>query len=211
MRILFLLLLLSIGIHAKAQTFKDVFNPETEITWLGLDFTAIKIVGDEIIWDGKEANSMYTAWNELMFNEQEKYDMAKALQRDKVKFALDVTIAHNKLLNADTTVFVNSLPNTYTLKLSQIQEIVKGYDFLGNSGVGVMFIMEAFNKPVREGSLCITFINLNNKEVLFSTRMASVPAGFGLRNYWASIIYMAIKSIQSGSYKEWRRKAFKAK
>src|ERR1041385_6035249 len=80
-----------------AQTAKDVFSPQTEITWLGLDFTAARFPGDrERIGTTSDLKKLLTTWNNLMMNETEKFDVVKSLDRAPLKNAIPMTIEHNE-------------------------------------------------------------------------------------------------------------------
>lgn len=204
-RILFLLSLVVLATMAQAQTVSDVFDGETEIVWLGLDFTATKIIADNENWAGRDPIEMFEAWNQLMIDESAKYDVAAALHRDHVKPALEVTMDHNHRLNV-TELFADVGSKKFKLEPEDVQYIVNAYNFKKYSGVGIMFVVEALDKSLVEGSFLITFINLNTKEVLFVERMTNAPGGFGVRNYWASCVYNILKKIKNTQYVMWYSK-----
>jgi hypothetical protein len=82
-----------------AQTKSDVFNPDTEITWLGLDFTGAKFIGDrERLGSTSDIRHLLDAINELMVKEADKYNVAAALKRKQVQNAIEVTMEHNNVL-----------------------------------------------------------------------------------------------------------------
>lgn len=196
-------LLASMG--TQAQTAKDVFDQKTEITWLGLDFTATKIIGDKENWSGYDPIQLFGAWNQLMINEREKYNVAEALHRDHVKPALEITMDHNSALNV-TDLFADVTSNEFKLAPDIVQTIVESYNFKDYSGIGIMFIVETLDKPMKEGAFFVTFINMNTKEVLFTERMTNAPGGFGMRNYWASCVYNILKRIKNSQYHTWQKK-----
>ena len=63
-----------------------------------------------------------------------------------------------------------------------IESIVRGYNFSGKKGIGLMFIMETMNKASATASMYVTFINLSSGKVLLTERMTAKAAGFGFRN-----------------------------
>ena len=198
------LIVLIYCVSSQAQTFNDIFNDQTEIVWLGLDFTKTKVIGDKESWVNREPLDLFEAWNQLMINEADKYNVAVALHKNKVKPALEVTMAHNKNLSTED-IFVTSYLPEYKLSTEAIQGVVNTYDFSGYSGIGFMIIIESFDKPAQRASMCVTFINLNTKEVLFAQRLTNSPSGFGLRNYWASTVYSILKKIRSTEYRKWMK------
>lgn len=201
-----LLFMLALCPHSmlSAQTLKDVVNPETQITWLGLDFSLLKVVADEGAWVNKTPGEMFKAWNQLMIDEQKKYNIAEALSRDQVKFALDVTMDHNAALPADNLFLAQATPETLP-KDSDVPQVIKSYDFKGNKGIGVMFVAESFDKPAQQANWWVTFVNMETKEVVYIQKMSAESSGFGLRNYWSSTVYYIVKRIGSSEYKKWRK------
>src|SRR5688572_32698513 len=78
-----------------SQDKADVFNPNTEITWLGLDFTGAKFIGDrERLGSESDIRHLIDAINELMINEADKYNVAAAIQKKTVDKENDVTNEH---------------------------------------------------------------------------------------------------------------------
>lgn len=206
MKRLSLLLLLAIGMSTSltAQTLKDIVNPEVPITWLGLDFTLVKVVADQDEWVNGKPQDMFKRWNELMINEQQKYNIAEALQRTEVKFALDVTMDHNAALPADNIFVQQSLSEDQVTK-EDVVAVVKSYDFKGNTGIGFMFVAQSLDRPKEKGVWRIVFINMETKEIIHSMQMAAPSSGFGLRNYWASTVYGIIKRIRNDEFKQWKK------
>ena len=82
------------------QDKADVFNPSTEVTWLGLDFSGAKFIGDrERLGSESDIRHLIDAINELMITEADKYNVAAAIQRKTVDNEIDVTNEHNAELD----------------------------------------------------------------------------------------------------------------
>jgi hypothetical protein len=192
-----------------AQTKSDVFKEDVPVTWLGLDFTSTKFIGDrEKFGSESDVRHLLDAWNALIINEPDKYDVARAIDRKKVENATDVTKDHNAELDV-MSMFSDEQKDYLRLKPSDVEQIVGEYDFKGKSGIGLMFIVESFSKPNEEGSIWVTFINMDNKEVLFSERMAAPPKGFGMRNFWAGCVYGILSKMEKKEFEMWRKKHFR--
>lgn len=199
-----LLLLISLASHA--QSASGVFDPSTPITWLGLDFTRAKFIGDRDKYGSlSDLRYLLKAWNDLMETEKDKYNIAKPLKRAKVDYRLDVTRDHNDEL--DVTEMLTSDQSLYNhVNAEDVQAVVKDYDFKGISGIGVMFIVESFSKTNQKGAVWVTFVALDAKEVLFTERMEGPPGGSGVRNYWAGAIVDILKRIEKKDFELWRKK-----
>lgn len=198
------LLIALVRLHAVAQPVNDIFSRNERMVWLGLDFTAAKLVGDRRGWGSPEHTQHIIAdLNKLMIRESHKFNIAYALNRRRVDMEIDVTLKHNKRL--DMEYAVGDRLNGHFLDRSDIDQIVRLYDFVGLSGTGILFIVEAFNKHAMESVVWVTFVNLETKEVLLSKKMMEEPAGFGVRNFWAGSIYKILKQIKKRDYGMWRR------
>jgi hypothetical protein len=186
-----------------AQSAKDIFNEKTPITWLGLDFTGAKFVGDrEKIGTEDDLHKLMTAWNNLMINEGEKFDIGKALHRLPLNQAVDIAIVHNEKLNLQGTI---TNAETSHLTKEDVSRIVSSYNFASQNGMGVLFVVDSFSKLQEEGIVWVTFIDMDTKEVIFTNRLTAKPVGFGIRNYWAGAIYGMLKQIRLNYYDKWKK------
>jgi hypothetical protein len=189
-----------------SQDKADVFNPSTEITWLGLDFSGAKFIGDrERLGSESDIRHLIDAINELMITEADKYNVAAAIQRKTVDNEIEVTNEHNAELDVLAMISADGKDHVH-LNRSQVEEIISSYDFKGKSGIGLMFNVESFNKLLEEGSFWITFVTMGSKEVLFTERLTAPPAGFGMRNFWAGSVNGILAKIKKKEFENWRKK-----
>jgi len=192
-----------------SQTKSDVFKEDASVTWLGLDLTSAKFIGDrEKFGSESDVRHLIDAWNDLIVTESDKFDVAKAIDKKKVENAIDVTKDHNAELDV-MAMFSNEPKDYLHVKPSDIDEKVAGYDFKDKSGIGLMFIVESFSKLNEEGSVWVTFINMDSKEVLFTERMSAPPKGFGMRNFWAGCVYGILQKMQKKEFEMWRKKHYR--
>lgn len=200
---LLIVILIGLSNQLLAQQKRDIFDPKVKMTWLGLDFAGAKFIGDEEKFQSEsDTRKLIMAWNNLMINEAEKFDVGKALQRAPLPQAIPITIAHNEQLNIAGMVEKSALLH---LNKEDISRIVSSYDFGSQSGLGVIFIVESFSKTDLKGLIWVTFINMDSKEVLLADRYTGKPGGFGLRNYWAGSIYNILKQVKT-NYEKWKKK-----
>jgi len=199
------------GLWVIAQnTSKDLFSKD-EIIWFGLDFSKSKMIGQ---FDqgagiapatGSEVKTKWIpAWNGVILNEPEKYDLKKTFRKTSVYKDLSVVNKSNAKIDVDNIMTYND----YKLKNAEtdIQEIISGY---GNGdkteGIGVVFIVEYFDKVAQTASVYVTFFDIATKKVLFREHMYAKGGGFGLRNYWCKTIFEILKQIDESVYKSWKQ------
>ena len=205
---LFAAMLLFIGTQpASAQTLKEFFNSsEVPLTYLGVDFTQAKVFNDIAANAMDIRDRQFAAINQVIINEPKKYDFQKAFSKSTVTNDISFVNAKNAKIDAEKIIEANSA-DEMKIKKATIESIVKGYNFKGKKGIGLMFIMESMNKASAQGAMYVTLIDLASGKVLLTERMTAKAAGFGFRNYWAKTIAEVLKDIQKSEYKEWKANA----
>jgi len=207
---LFLIAFASAGVFAVAQnTAKDVFTKD-QIVWYGLDFSKAKMIGafDQGAGAAPASGSDIKAkfipgWNGVILNEPEKYDLKKTFRKTDVYKDLSVVEKSNSKIDVDNFMTFNDYkfdnPN------SIVEGILNGYDKGDKTeGIGLVFIVEYFNKSEAKASVYVTFFDIASKKVLFTEHMTGKPGGFGLRNYWVRTIKEILDQIDDGTYKSWK-------
>lgn len=194
-RLFTFLLLLSVLPSAFSQVSKEnVYERGTKTVWLGLDFSRFKFKGEEA---GPEKVKEHTVkWNSLILKEDEKYDLEDFFQKEKVTRNIDPTLKTNEELE-ESELMAESVAGTHRLEEESLKKAVKGYAQEGKEGtLGILFVMEEFNKVKEYGTMHVCFINLGTGELLHSRHFNTEPGGFGFRNYWARTYYNAMRKIQ---------------
>ena len=161
-----------------AQTKDDLMDGSSEITWLGMDFTQAKFIGQATQFKdaGEVSNADFRdkfipGWNQLYVNEQKKYDVAKVVHRMSVKYGMEVTEKANSGIKRD---FFSNNPDDYmTLDAAKVESLVKKYNFQGKKGIGLIFFIEGMSKAKDQASAWVAYVNMNNKTVLASSHIPS--------------------------------------
>ena len=202
-RILFIIILcLSIQSLSAQSSFSEI-KKHHSWAWLGLDFSNTKLLGSEGFNDPKKIIDHYfIAWNQLIFDEGEKYNVMKA-------FKLKQIYTEDSYFDAtNSTVKLNELfvDRSYSLSKSDINNIVENYNFSNiKQKICLVFIVERLDKPKEQAVFWVTLINSRTKEIILTERMIGKPGGFGFRNYWAGAVYDIIKQIKKKKYKQWKK------
>ncbi len=200
--ILILALVLYFAPTAFSQNVTNIFNLSS-CTWYGLDFSKVKLIGSEGFNDTQAIkDQFFSSWNYLVLNEPEKYNIGKAFNKQNVDYYLDVINERNKLPEIDDLVTAD---NNYSISEDEVKSIISEYRSEGKSGMGIVFIMESFNKYIEEGTMWVTFFDIESRKVLFADKLSGKAGGFGFRNYWAKTYYNVIKEVEKKKYKQWRK------
>ena len=179
----------------------DVFKVDN-ITWYGLDFSNVKLIGSEGFTDPYAIkNRFFNSWNNLTITETEKYDIAGFFHKSSVENDLSIIKERNQLPDPDELV----INTDYSFGEDEVIKIISEYDITGKEGIGLVFIMESFNKNEELGSMWVSFFDIETKEVLLSKKMNGKPGGFGIRNYWAKSFYNVMKNVGKKEWKAWEK------
>ena len=192
----------------KAQDEAKVYSAN-EIVWFGMDFTKAKFVGqfDQGMGampatGGDMRNKWIPQWNALIQNEQQNFDLKKALDKESVYYDIASLNTINSKINPDGLMDVNPTK----IEKSVISELVKKYSSADKKdGVGLVFIVENFNKGSQTANVYVTFFDIATKKVLLCEYMNGKAAGVGMRNYWAGAVKSIIKQLGNGTFKSWKK------
>jgi hypothetical protein len=196
------------SVASYSQTAEDLFtSSDTKISWLGIDFSNVRLIGDFSQFSGageknpsQIKNKYFPAWNRLILDEREKYDVAGMLRKDKVFYDIEMIME----INESAPLEEMETYNAPIYSKEDIGEFVKKYKTKGKEGIGIVFIAESLNKANTEAWFHFVAINLTNSKILVQDRIRGEPSGIGLRNYWAGAIHDVIKEISRSRYRNWK-------
>lgn len=194
----------------KTTTYaQDVFKTN-EIIWYGLDFTKAHFVGQFDQGFGAMPATGYDMkkkwipeWNALIAKEPKNFDLKKAFQKDNVYYDLNPLATINQNIDTDKCMSYN----TATIEKSEIAEMIKKYPAGDKKeGIGLVFIVENFDKGMETATVFVTFFDIKTKKILLCEKMQGKCVGVGMRNYWAGAIKNILKQITEGEYQNWKKK-----
>jgi len=198
-KLILLLLLAGFGTGAFAQ--KEKLQKNQPLTWLGLDFAHLHFIGSAAQWkDAGEINNeklsgtYFQAWNDLVQQEPDKYDLKKATGFQEITMAPDVAGIFRG--NRSTNFFTDDPTAFQHLSEADIQGIIKKYNFGGRTGTGLVFIVEGMDKGREAASIWVAFVDMGSKSLLAAKNYVSKAGGFGFRNYWAGAVYKTLKAMK---------------
>ena len=180
-----------------AQSACDVYTSK-EVVWYGIDFSHSHFVGQ--FNNVNEITSYYFKnWNGLFINESEKYNIRRYYKKKSVINELSVVEKLNSQVLADSLIVFNS----YSFKQGEVDQIISAYQTPQTSGIGLVFIVESFDKTKDMGFVYVTFFDIATKKVLFTEKVTSPAGGIGFRNFWAKSIFM---TLEKSNIKKWHKK-----
>ncbi|PSL47601.1 hypothetical protein CLV51_102458 [Chitinophaga niastensis] len=192
---------------AHAQKLKNFLdNKDSSFTWLGVDFTQARLIGDAAAKTDAIVDHEFTALNQVIVNEQKKYDVPGAFHREKYNTSIGLVNKRNEAINKDALKSDESA-DFERLKPEDITKVVKSYDFSGKHGIGVLLVMEGMSKTAKSASMYVTVIDMDRKNVLMTERYIGKGQkwSFAWRNYWLATIKSVLEDV-SDDYKKLKEK-----
>lgn len=139
-------------------------------------------------------------WNELIYNERYKYDLKEAFYKTEVEYDFSVVDKRNQLPDPEKMV----VSGDYNISEETIAKMIAQYDPPQESGVGMVFVMEALDQPKENSRMFVVFFDIATKQVLLAKRMTGQAIGAGVRNYWGRSIYEVVLQCPR-EYKKWQK------
>ncbi len=181
-----------------------------EATWFGLDFSHVKFYGKNGFNDIPAIkNHWFNSWNQLILNENEKYDVAKFFQKSNLDTNLTIVTERNAAVDEKQLTPTNEKVKTPNLTANDISKIISEYQPKHSKEIGIVFIVDSFSKKTENAIIHVVFFNTKSHKVLLSNHYTAGAGGFGFRNFWARSIHTTL-SLASSSYRREKGKARRA-
>ena len=202
------LLLMSITSVNAQEKVKDLFQAsETQITWLGIDFSKVKLIGQfsqfADIGTKSAANmklEFFPEWNSMIIREPSKYDVKGMIKKERIEYNTKWVTENNKKTPTEDLEAVN-LPE-YSKEF--IQEHIKEQRYGISNGLGILFFVEYLNKTTEIAKIHFIAVDMDSRDIILHDTMESKPGGIGIKNYWAKSFSNTISLINSERYFIWK-------
>jgi hypothetical protein len=182
----------------------DFMLEECDVIWFGLDFSKAKMIGSEGFNNPVAIKEDYfRKWNHLMISEKDKYNWDKALLATDLKYDIGVV----DVVNDEVKVKGLVINKPYSISEEDVTAAVTRYkidDY--KDGIGVVIVVESFDKIKKQGFGYITFFDVSSKRVLYTHKIVGEASGFGFRNYWAGAIHKWLKYTRGRVMKDIKKK-----
>ena len=194
---------------AKAQDAQKAFSAK-EVVWYGLDFSKATFVGQfdqgmgAMPATGNDMKNKWCGqWNALIGKEPQNFKIKEAFRIDNLIYDMAPVNEINSKLDGDKCMSFN--PGK--IEKTSIDEMIKKYSAGDKKdGIGLVFIVENFNKGTEMADVYVTYFDIATKKILFCEKISGKAMGIGMRNYWAGAIKAILKQIDSSEYKNWKSK-----
>lgn len=201
MKKLVLIILWFASTFAMAQE-NPVFHSK-DMIFYGLDFTKARFTGGYGLTNPASMQDKYMpALNELMIDEQNRYDVAKSYKKKNVEYYFDLADQFNSKGDIYDQYVHDEVDN---LSEEDVQEVVNQYKADDkHSGLGLVYVVDEVSHNRSLITIQITFFDIETGEVYLMKRARGEMKGFSIRNYYAGGIRQIIKDSEK-SYAKWKK------
>ena len=196
MRSILLIILLTQSLHCYAQYTSDDIFRDAPLTWLGMDFTRVRIEGYNYLdQQFKEVN--FIGWNEMARAGDDQLDLPRYLHRDRVNVFIDEA-------NRINLAITRNLRTSSSLTRDSILQSLSQYNLPDKEGIGViMFVGEIIHRGEHlRGKMA--FVDMKTKELLLLKNFYGNGSGTGFHNTWGNAFKSALKRVKR-NWDDWER------
>ncbi|MCP4311171.1 MAG: hypothetical protein GY790_07920 [Bacteroidetes bacterium] len=182
-----------------SHAWEPSYNSD-ELVWFGMDYTLVQFIGssDQFSDLSKIRTHYFRSWNELIMNEESKYDLRPAFSVDKISYEIENTILRSEQREMDGIVQTGS----YSIDEGQVKSVVMLNTNPAVNKVGAIFVMETLNKMEEETTMWLAVFEVATGTILYMKRYSGEVSGFGFRNYWARSYYNVISNLRVSPRKD---------
>ncbi len=127
-----------------AQTAKNIFDPGTPVTYLGIDFTLARVIGESA--DATDIRDrQFPAINNVVIAQSGQFDIAGALQRSTISSDLTLVNARNGKIPVQQIKSGNGKDFNH-LAVSDIDKLIGSLRFLGKEMALVLLFVVRRNE-----------------------------------------------------------------
>ncbi len=187
-----------------SQDLSEVFQTE-KATWFGLDYSEACFIGSESFPNPDEIKDrFFLSWNNLVQSEPDKYNIGTCFYKRNIKISLDNVTKRNQNVEIKNRIH-NDGGEAFHLNKNDVFAIIDDYEFKEDeNGLGIVFIVESYDKLSKWGNYYVVLFNIESKGVLINEKIQGGPRGFGVRNYWAGSFYKVLQKVKEKYYSHWK-------
>lgn len=196
-------LLICVSMVAVAQskyTLADVRNARSMI-WFGLDFSDARFIGP-FEEKAKIKDVTIPTWNGLFVKEKgilgPGNDLKKLLGMNYVFIDLSVVTQRNNDIAVED-LFGNTDKEITPWNEDKISRMVKKYDPVEKDGIGLVLIVENYDKTTEMAVVWVTYFDPASKVVIRTRKYFGKAGGPGQTKHWNTAIVNILNELRKNS------------
>lgn len=195
---------LMLGAFAQGK-MNELFKNNVKLIFMGYDLSQARFIGTDGFTDPAAIKDKFVAaWNNTFVAEYEKFSLQKAFKLTNDKYETNVDVVQD--INGKLNIHERVMNGSYSIGEDDVKKAVSYYNSKEKDAVGLVYVVESFNKTLEKAVIWVTFVDLSNNKVLYTEKVEEKAGGFGLKNYWIAPATKLKKDIEGKYYKTWKNK-----
>jgi len=183
-----------------SQSTKTIFDGE-KLVWCGLDFSRATMIGVTDVPAKDLVSKFFAEWNNATVYEKDKFYLESFFRKMNVYYDMTSSTRHNEAVNPANLLGTEAKPITR----ADIEKLVADYtDLKRKEGLGLIFVIESFNKKKELAVAHCTYFDIATRKVLLTKEVSGKPGGGGLKNFWTRSIAGMMQTIDKTLFEQWR-------
>gem|GEM_PF-1683591 len=190
------------GFSQQSYTLNDIKNTD-RLIWFGLDFSLARMYGT--FNDKPKIQSVFLdAWNNTMVDGRIKgggdFDLKKVLRKKRIDIDLSVVNTHNFKTTVGELFGFNDINSSIQIDKKVIDSVLAQYNAKVRNGIGMVLIVESFDKTQELATVWVTFFDPDTNQVIYTRKYSGIADGMGMTKHWVIGILDILKEVRRNNF-----------
>ena len=151
-----------------------------DMVFYGFDMTYLKLSNERKLGHSMEiAQNYYEDFHNVLTHMLPIEDIRHLMDKGSLFLGKTVFPNYRSMSYQDFVVSGN-----YCIPFNDLKKIVKSYVLTEKSGMGMVIVLENFNKEREYSLIWVTFFDINTREILFAAEVSGKSGGSGMAKHW---------------------------
>jgi hypothetical protein len=163
----------------KSYDIDDIKKTQT-IYWFGVDLSKARLIqGFNHSYETQQ--NYFSGWNTYLLSKD--VNLENLLHKEEI-------IPNLSIVNERNKTFTN---NSFAITKDTIQSLLHQYSYPIGQGIGVVLIVDNFDKPAEKAYAWLTYFDLQSKRVLSSELLMGKTSMGGMVTHWGEALVRIVK------------------
>ncbi len=163
-----------------------------DMVFYGFDMTYLKLSNERKIGDGVEiVQNYYEDFHDVLAKHILPFKDIRHLMGKQSMFLGKSVFPNYRYMNYQDFVVAGS----YCIPFEDLKKIVRSYVLTEKAGVGMVIVLENFNKEREYSLIWVTFFDIATREILFAAEVSGKAGGSGMAKHWDAGVDVAFRKM----------------
>ncbi len=181
-----------------SNDFDRIYDSDT-IVFYGLDFFNFGLLNPDKVGQEEKLAKFFPAWMSSVNEEYDK-DRLALITRRKIIRNLKPVQQRFKKIDSDWITFEKN-----KFGIDTIKSVIRSYQLKEIGGIGLVLIIENFNKEKENARINFTFFDVSSREILWSIEVKGSAFGAGMTKHWSNAINDSFSTFKTAYHIDYRK------